>query len=221
MSMNKFDIQCKDIVKGTFEAALEQVPVVNFFYSAFGKIKGGSLQRSYESWQEMVGERLSALESTVFDTIGNNEAFATTLLKTTELAVKSNAKKMELLANAVRYTAENEIDDDYIIIYLNYIDGYTISHLRLLKFFDAPNQYYSRGVEYITTSPMTLYHETFSVPQNEYRLLDTMVKQLFDDGLLNTREMNAGMTMRGALSQRTTDIGRKFIEFFGLNDVDL
>lgn len=221
MSMNKFDIQCKDIVKGTFEATLEQVPVVNFFYSAFSKIKGGSLQRRYESWQEMVGERLSALESTVFDTLGNNETFATALLKTTELAVKSNAKKMELLANAVKYAAENKIEDDYIIIYLNYIDGYAISHLRLLRFFDDPNQYYSRGVDYITTSPMTLYHETFSVPQSEYRLLDTMVKQLFDDGLLNTREMNAGMTMRGALSQRTTDIGRKFIEFFGLKDVDL
>ena len=107
MSREEIDIKCKDVVKGAFEAALEQVPVVNFFVSAVGKVKDGVLQRKYDSWQEMVGERLATLEEAVFDTLGENETFATTLLKTTELAAKSNAKKMELLANSVKYTATN------------------------------------------------------------------------------------------------------------------
>ena len=220
------DIEVMDVVKGVGSAVIDAVvsvnPVLCFYWSVMKSSKENSLQRRHEIWQHEVGERLSKLEKTVFESLGNNENFVTTLLRTTELAIKTNGKKVECLANAVKYSAENDINDDYIVIFLNYIERYSISHLKLLKFFNAPNQYYtSKGIEYINTSPMTLYHETFSVPQSEHRLLETMVKQLFDDGLLNTREMNAGMTMRGALSQRTTDIGRIFIEFFALNDVEL
>jgi hypothetical protein len=220
------EIEVMDVVKGVGSAVIDAVVSVNpvscFYWSVMKSSKENSLQRRHEIWQHEVGERLSKLEKTVFESLGNNENFVTTLLRTTELAIKTNGKKVECLANAVRYSAGHEVNEDYIVIFLNYIERYSISHLKLLKFFNAPNQYYtSIGVEHINTSPMTLYYETFSVPQNEYRLLETMAKQLFDDGLLNTREMNAGMTMRGALSQRTTDIGRKFIEFFGLNDVDL
>lgn len=221
MSREEIDIKCKDVVKGAFEAALEQVPVVNFFISAVGKVKDGVLQRKYDSWQEMVGERLATLEEAVFDTLGENETFATTLLKTTELAAKSNAKKMELLANAVKYASNNEISDDYIIIFLNCIDGYTIHHLTLLKYFGNPARYYTAGKEYFSVSPMVLYNETYSTPHQKYRLLDIIVKQLYNDGFLNTGDLNTGTTMSGALAQRTTDMGRKFIEFFGLNDVEL
>lgn len=221
MSREEIDIKCKDIVKGAFEAALEQVPVVNFFVSAVGKVKSGVLQRKYDSWQEMVGERLATLEKAVFDTLGENETFATTLLKTTELAAKSNAKKMELLANSVKYTATNEINEDYIIIFLNCIDGYTISHFHLLRYFNNPKAYYASSKEYFTTSPMSLYNDTHPRSTREYRLLDIIAKQLYNDGFLNTGDLHTNTTMSGALAQRTTDMGRKFIEFFGLNDVEL
>lgn len=220
------DIEVMDVVKGVGSVAIDTAaalnPITGVLWSVVKSAKENVLQRRNEVWQREVDMRLSTLEESILNTLGYSEIFTTTLLRTTELAIKTNGKKVECLANAVRYSAEHEVNEDYIVIFLNNIERYSISHLKLLKFFNAPNQYYtSIGVEHINTSPMTLYYETFSVPQNEYRLLETMAKQLFDDGLLNTREMNAGMTMRGALSQRTTDIGRKFIEFFGLNDVDL
>lgn len=222
MSREEFDIKCKDVVKGAFEAALEQVPVVNFFVSAVGKVKDGCLQRKYESWQEMVGERLATLEDAVFDSLGDNETFATTLLKTTELASKSNEKKMEMLANAVRYAAINDVSDDYIITFLNCIDRYTISHFKLIKYFSNPSEYYkSRDTEYMQITPMKLYNVTYSTPCSEYRFLDIIIKQLYNDGVFNTEELNTNMTLSGAMSPRITDMGRRFIDFFGLNDVEL
>ena len=106
--------------------------------------------------------RLSTLEESILNTLGYSEIFTTTLLRATELAIKTNGKKVECLANAVRYSAGHEVNEDYIVIFLNYIERYSISHLKLLNFFNAPNQYYtSIGVEHINTSPMTLYYETF------------------------------------------------------------
>ena len=179
MSRDNRDLKCKDIVAGVVEATIEQIPVVNFFNSAILKAKEGCLRRRFDNWQKMINERLATLEDVVFDTLGDNETFATTLLKTTELAAKSNAKKMELLANAVKYASNNEISDDYIIIFLNCIDGYTIHHLTLLKYFGNPARYYTAGKEYFSVSPMVLYNETYSTPHQEYRLLDIIVKQLY------------------------------------------
>ena len=105
MCVEMKDIQRKDFIKGVSAAIVEQIPVANFFLSAIDNVKGNVLQRKFEEWQEMVGNRLSTLEKEVFDNLGNNETFATTILKTTELASHSNKKKMELLANAVKYRA--------------------------------------------------------------------------------------------------------------------
>lgn len=221
MSREEIDIKCKDVVKGAFEAALEQVPVVSFFVSAVGKVKDGVLQRKYDSWQEMVGGRLAILEEAVFDTLGENETFATTLLKTTELATKSNAKKMELLANAVKYTAHSEINEDYIIMFLKHIEGYSLLHLKLIQYFNNPRDYYAEKKLYEMPSPMTLYKDTYSTSPKDEGLLRVIVRDLQNDGLLDAENLYNGTILNYALAQRTTEMGRRFIDFFGLNDVEL
>ena len=90
MSVEMKDIQTIDVVKGVSEALINQIPVANFFLTAIDNVRGNVLQRKFEEWQEMVGNRLSTLEKTVFDNLGNNETFATTLLKTSELAAHSS-----------------------------------------------------------------------------------------------------------------------------------
>ena len=216
------EITRQDVISGVVQAGLEQIPYVNFFTSAVVNIKENCLQRRFENWQAMVGERLAKLEKEVFDALGENETFATTLLKTTELASKSNAKKMEMLANAVKYVATNEINDDYLVIFLNCIDKYTISHLKLLKYFMNPRKYYvNNRVNYTLISPLYLYKETYSISNDNNNLLNVIVNDLNTDGLLNADKLDMSIQFDSALLQRTTRMCDLFIEFFGILDVEL
>jgi hypothetical protein len=215
------DTKILDVTDGLTQAILEQIPVVNFFTSAVVNIKENCLQRRFENWQVLVGERLSNLEKEVFDTLGDNETFATTLLRTTELASKSNAKKMEMLANAVKYVATNEINDDYLIIFLNCIDKYTIPHIRMLKYFSNPRNYYTDTLQYFTVQPKSLYLKTYSLSEDEEMLLDNIADVLCSDGLLGVNDLTVLMQQDDALAKHTTKMGDKFIEFFGILDIEL
>ena len=215
------DIKMIDVVSGVTQAILEQIPHVNFFTSAVVNIKENCLQRRFENWQVLVGERLSNLEKEVFDTLGDNETFATTLLRTTELASKSNAKKMAMLANAVKYVATNEINDDYLIIFLNCIDKYTISHIRMLKYFSNPLKYYNDDTKYMAVQPKSLYLKTYLLNEEEIMLLDNIADVLCSDGLLGVNDLTVLMQQDDALAKHTTKMGDKFIEFFGILDVEL
>ena len=102
--MNKEEIivRCKDVIKSAAETTLEQIPYVGVFYAAVSKVKDGAYKRRLETWQELVGQRLADLEAATFDSLGDNEDFASVLVTATELAAKSNKIKMECLANAVK-----------------------------------------------------------------------------------------------------------------------
>ena len=220
MCVEMKDIQRKDFIKGVSAAIVEQIPVANFFLSAIDNVKGNVLQRKFEEWQEMVGNRLSTLEKEVFDNLGNNETFATTLLKTTELASHSNKKKMELLANAVKYVTENEIDDDYLIFFLNCMAKYTYSHLAVLCYFQTPYLYSDDLDEVIEASPLAFF--THRCVENYSEIMGVAIDDLIHDKLLDSETLERKMdTKEGILAKQTTQLCDLFIDFFGIKDIDL
>ena len=223
MSREKVEIQCKDVVEGVAGAILEQIPVVNFFVSAVGKVKEGTLQRRFESWQKMIGERLATLEDIVFDTLGDNENFTTVFVKATELAAKSNKIKMECLANAVKYVATNKVEEEYIIVFLNCMEKYTLKHLEALLYFQQ-----ARTFRKIPTQNMLLnktekqpyFREYY--PEMDDDLAKAIIDDLRNDGLYSDEGMiNKNLTNSETLTPHATNLGKQFIDFFGLNDVEL
>lgn len=70
-------------------------------------------------------------------------------------------------------------------------------------------------------SPMTLYKDTYSISPKDEGLLRVIVRDLQNDGLLDAENLYNGTIPNYALAQRTTEMGRRFIDFFGLNDVEL
>lgn len=216
MSREKVEIQCKDVVEGVAGAILEQIPVINFFVSAVGKVKEGTLQRRFESWQKMVGERLATLEDVVFDTLGDNETFATTFVKASELAAQSNAKKMEYLANAVRNSATMNIKDDYLIIFMKSISQYTLSHLKLLQFFREPSKYSDYSLQAICPS-MSVFYKV--CPEFESSLARKIVSDLYSDALFETADFDNLITDSYWQQSRTTNLGNIFLDFFEINEL--
>ncbi|MFR9542959.1 MAG: hypothetical protein SNH27_12985 [Rikenellaceae bacterium] len=216
MDYKTIDDFMSDTADALVQTALEQVPVVGFFVSAADKVKGAYLQRKYESWQELVNTRLSTLESSVFEQLGENETFSVAFMKATELAASSNQRKMELLANAVKYSAENAVKDDYLIIFLNCIARYTITHLIVLKYFQSPTE--PKGVEgLISSSPMELFKK--QITNIDKDVVTIAIQDLQRDGLMQQAELNGTMTKGGCLASRTTDMGNSFIDFFGIKDL--
>ena len=223
MSREKVEIQCKDVVEGVAGAILEQIPVVNFFVSAVGKVKEGTLQRRFESWQKMIGERLATLEDIVFDTLGDNENFTTVFVKATELAAKSNKIKMECLANAVKYVATNKVEEEYIIAFLNFIDRYTTKHLEAIRYFQKITTFNkiptpNRLIDNIDKQPFfSKYY-----PQMDNGLAKVIIDDIRRDGLYSDETLlNRGQNSTNTLYPHTTELGKQFIDFFGLNEVDL
>lgn len=76
------------------------------------------------------------------DELLKNEGFISTLLHATQIAIRTHQKeKLEALKNAVLNSAlKTAPEDDYKILFLSFIDNFTIAHVKLLKFFyDLPN----------------------------------------------------------------------------------
>lgn len=216
MKHYKEKITTKDIVDGVITSAIASIPYVNFFAHVVESVKGSVLQRRYENWQEIVGERLSKLSEEVISKLGANDSFATVLIKTTELASKTNGEKMAYLANAVKYTAENEINEDLLIIMLNCIEKYTLSHIKILKYLEDPSLY-SNGKNYIAGGLFTYFDDYY--PNFNKSLQPIILKELFRDGLTNT-ETSGTMTAGGMGAKRTTELGDLFITIFGIDNDD-
>lgn len=208
------DITAMDVVEGVARSVLSEVPYVKYFVQAVDSIKGNVLQRRYEQWQEKVGKRLSELSQEVSSRLGENDSFATMLIKATELASKTNDKKMDYLANAVKYTAENEIDEDNLIIMLNCIEKYTLSHILILKYLQNP-MVYADNTGYMFGSMYAYFDKKF--PDFDKRLQDMITKDLFRDGLTNT-ETSGIMSDSAMRSKRTTELGDLFLTLFGVED---
>ena len=223
MSRAKVEIQCKDVVEGVAGAILEQIPVVNFFVSAVGKVKEGTLQRRFESWQKMIGERLATLEDVVFDTLGDNENFTTVFVKATELAAKSNKIKMECLANAVKYVATNKVEEEYIIVFLNCMEKYTLKHLEALLYFQQPRSFWKIPTQNLLlnkTEKQPYFREYY--PEMDDDLAKAIIDDLRNDGLYSDEGMiSKKLTDSETLTPHATNLGKQFIDFFGLNEMDI
>ena len=206
------EIKAKDVIAGTVKGALSVTPVTSFFLQVFESTKAGVMKRRFEQWQEEVEKRLSALSEQVLDSLGDNDNFATTLIKATELAAKTSSKKMECLANAVQYAAEKDIDEDTLVILLSIIDRYTLSHFVMLRYFQNPEAYKGAN-NYMAGSALTYFHDYYpDFDKDKERLI---MRNLFQDGLINL-ESDATMTESGMSAKRTTGLGDKFISFFGI-----
>lgn len=208
------DITAMDVIESVVKSVLSEVPYVKFYIQAIDSIKGNVLQRRYEQWQEKVGKRLSEISQDVSLKLGNNDSFATMLIKATELASKTNGKKMDYLANAVKYTAENEIDEDNLIIMLNCIEKYTLSHILILKYLQNPSSF-SNSKQYIAGGLFTYFDDYY--PDFNKALQSIILKDLFRDGLVNT-DTGGSMTSAGMEAKRTTELGDLFITVFGIED---
>lgn len=215
--MSTKDINGKDIIEATAKGILAAMPCISPFLQAFDTIKSKVIQHRYESWKQMVDERLSSLEESQREYVFSSDCFATVLMKATQMAAETSDEKMVYLANAVKYVAENHISEDRIIIFLNCLQRYTMSHFLILKYFEDPSRYAVQGNGYLSGSLMTLFDN--QNPNFDKSLQRIIIRDLFQDGFSNT-DSNGMMSGNGMMAKRTTILGDEFLRFCGIGGND-
>ncbi len=198
---------------GTVKSVISTIPGVSILVSTYEEMQTGIYKRRMEEWKEAVEERLGKLENDVVNSLPDNEIFATVLLISAQLALKTNKVKAPLLANAVFNAAITTIAEERIVIILNCIEKYTIQHLRLLRFLQNPKEYNPKD-SYIGGSPMTIYNDYY--PDRDKSLDNIIIRDLYADGLINTNSLSTNVTSAGMVEKRTTRLGDDMIEFLGI-----
>ena len=212
------DIKGRDIVEATAKGVLSAIPYTSSFLQAFDTVKTNVIQRRFESWKQMLDERRSKLEESRREAVFSDDCFATALMRATQMAAETSEEKMVYLANAIKFVAENSISEDHIIIFLNCLQRYTVSHFRILKYFEDPSKYAEPGKSYWAGSMMTLFDDRY--PNFDKSLQRIIMRDLFQDGFSNT-DSNGTMSGSGMTEKRTTILGDEFLRFCGMGGNDL
>ena len=200
----------------TLKTALSAIPIAGTFVSTiYDVFKDGIYKERFEKWSSIVEARLNKLEITVGE-LNNNENFATMLIKTTELAIKTSQKeKLDYLANALRNSITANLDEDRIIIFMALLEKHTITHINILK----------KGVETITkerkkinqfrigVTPRQLIGIKSSVDKLEDSLFNKCYRDLFLDCLVVDLDISFNDHSVGDI---VTNLGKEYLEFISI-----
>ena len=185
-------------------------PISAVINGIWDELKNNVFKKRYEEFGTMVVERLSKLEEP-YEKLINDERFATTLLKTSKMAIETELKeKREILANALINTYTFKIAEDKTIIFLQLIEKYTILHIQIIKYFHDD---YMNEKPFNNHMPpiMGLVRMRFSNIDSAY--LNKVVKDLQNDYILEAFQYNSPVDIMHYRAKLLTKLGEDFFDY--------
>jgi hypothetical protein len=205
--------------------ALSAIPVVGgAAKELFNSIIAPPLAKRQAEWMESIAERLEMLEKQVagfkIESLSSNENFISTVFYATTLNIRNHQEeKIEALQNAVLNTALNiAIEEDLEHIFLNFIDELTPSHLKVLKYFESPEEWFKLKDKDISGYYMGAAIDVFFDAFPELAKNTDFARQIINDlsarGLSNNLESMQVMTSLGSMiGPKITPLGKLFLNF--------
>lgn len=189
------------ILPGPFSAAINAV---------YDGIKSNVLSKRAEKWSEDVIKRLEKLEED-YENLINSDAFATSFIKATELAIKTESdEKRQLLANALVNSYSNSMDEDKALIMFNLVEKYTTLHVRIIKYLH--DEYMQENLtRYTTTRFMPILRYKFNNVDSVY--LEKAVNDLKNDYLVEKFQDDISVQFGAHRFKMLTKLGEDFYDF--------
>lgn len=175
-----------EVAEITAKTLVSTIPVGGTLVTCiWDSIKANAANRRMEDWKNQVEEKLCDLKLSL-DDIGNNELFASAMMKATDIAIKTaEDEKRQYLASAVKNSAMASIDESVMMIYLDLLDKYTLWHIRILHLFRNPKAFDQVHVDGIMMgSSSIVVEQVYPEIAREKELLDKIVKDLQNDGMM-------------------------------------
>lgn len=214
----------REIVERVVEAGLGSVPVVGAALAVtFVTALGWRLEQRREQWFTGLAEAIDELRERVadfdFETLADNDLFVDAVVTATRTVEHTHQEeKISALRNAMLNSVAPEAPDaDTQAIFLNFVDRFTPSHLRLVTLWDDPLAWFSsHGL--IPPEGAFAGTRTATVEAGLPEMRGRKDFYLFIASELGSAGMLAanlsGMVLPTALMDRlTTDFGRQFVRF--------
>lgn len=140
-----------DIAYGVAKAVLGSIPVVGATSSELLQLLvTPPLEKRRNEWMIKVGEKLKQLEQKEeLDLIklANNDVLIDVVMQTTQLALRTSEKeKIEYFKNVILNSAVEENPNiTEVQIFLNFISTFTVWHIKILKLFDNPENWFKKN----------------------------------------------------------------------------
>jgi len=206
-------------------AGLELIPVVGTAAAElFRLVIVPPLEKRHARWTEEMAEGLRRLESEGrlnLEDLAKNEVFIDTVLAAWNAAIRtSQEEKREALRNAVLNSAlPNPPDAARQQMFVNLVDTLTVWHLRILRLFNDPFQWFKergqpnaecRGIQTYEQLLLRVFPELEAQPD----LRERVTKDLYNHGLFGTQSDydRMGTDVVDNESQRTK-WGQQFLAF--------
>lgn len=179
----------KDFVKGTAKVVLSTIPGFSSLVTIWEELENGEFRRRFEDFKKSVESKLDMLTSMELDRLKHDQLFATVLLISSQLAMKTNDKKRDMLSYAVANTVTTTLSEDRFVILLNCFEKYTLPHIRMLRFLQNPRDYTTKDYSFMGGSKAAIYEDYY---KDSDRDLDRIiVKDLHSDGLSGVDTIHA------------------------------
>ena len=202
----------KDAVHVVVKAGLSALPVVGGPASElFSLVVTPSLEKRRDKWIEAIGEALKALEARVegfkIENLKDNEAFVSVLMHSSQAAIRNHEKeKLDAFRNAVLNAAlPNTPEEDLQYMFLNIVDSFIATHLKLLKRLDK------LALIRATEVPRSFFFHL----KDQQDLCNQIFRDLRSHGLTHLGSpwegLPTGIHMQEG--QNVTDLGKKFLAF--------
>jgi hypothetical protein len=181
------------------------------------------LEKRRAKWMQDVGEALRTLErdrGVKLDELQNNDVFIDTVLHATQIALRnSQEEKRTALRNAVLNAAlPNPPDESIQLMFLSWIDTFTVWHLKLLRLFQNPRNWFSENnvkapTFAISSSLSDLLTAAYPELGSQREFYDLVISELDSKGLFAGSSTHTMMSATDAFEKRTTQLGDKFLQF--------
>ncbi|NTV80893.1 MAG: hypothetical protein HGA24_05660 [Candidatus Aminicenantes bacterium] len=212
-----------DFAYTAIKAAISLIPWVGGSTAEiFAAIVTPPLQKRRDQWIEDIAKGLEELREKRpgldWDGLLKSDQFVTATLHATQTALKNHQiEKLEALRNAVLNASIGaNLDEDLQMVFLRYIDELTPWHLRVLAYFHDPEAVWKKlqattPNRIIGSIKEGVFLEFPELNKDRY-LYQQLVADLKARGLLDAFE-DGFMSLTGALTSRTSDLGKRFVAF--------
>jgi hypothetical protein len=213
-----------DVADAIAKAALSVIPILGGpVAELFDLLRLPAAKRQY-AWLSELAVRLKQLESEKrlrVEDVVHSDAFVSATIRGLEAARRTvEREKLDALRNGVLNVAlSHSIDESLTQMFLDWIDRFTVPHLRLLRAADDPrswskdhNLVYNEG----RRGPLFEFLAiAFSDLAEHPDVLDLLWADLFQAGLVTipVPDMHHTASDHGFWPSRTTRIGKAFLRF--------
>jgi hypothetical protein len=214
----------REIVERIGEAAIGSVPLVgNALAVALVTTLNWRLEQRREQWFTELAEGVEDLREriTEFDleTLADNDLFVDAVVTATRTIEHTHQKeKIAALRNAVlNSVAPDAPDADTQAIFLNLIDRFTPSHLRLLTLWDDPPAWFSsrdlKPPQDVMAGSRTQTVEVGLPEMQGHKDLYLLIASELGAAGMLTASLPGMVSGTSLMDRLTTDFGRQFVRF--------